>query len=120
MGLEKGDRKVKISSVRKITRLFTEINQELQFTGMQLCINTEYAPEYLRQSADRYAEMYQLDVEQFVKGRGHHKTIQQRHYEKMTEYAAKLEEYVEKIRICGQERNSYSKSDKTYTNLTTN
>lgn len=99
----------------KITRLFTEINQELTYTGMQFCVNTEYAPEYLRQAADRYAEMHQLDETQFVKGRGHHKTVQQRHYEKLTEYAAKLEEYVEKIRICGEERNSYSKTDHSAT-----
>ena len=39
----------------------------------------------------------------------------QRHYESLTEYAAKLEEYVEKIRICGEERNSYSKTDHSAT-----
>mgnify|MGYP003316315881 CR=1 FL=1 len=99
----------------KITRLFTEINQELTYTGMQFCVNTEYAPEYLREAAVRYAEMHQLDESQFARGRGHHKTIQQRHYEKLTEYAAKLEEYVEKIRICGEERNSYSKTDHSAT-----
>lgn len=99
----------------KITRLFTEINQELQFTGMQFFVNTEYAPEYLRQAAGRYAEMHQLDETQFAKGRGHHKTVQQRHYEKLTEYAAKLEEYVEKIQICGEGRNSYSKTDHSAT-----
>ena len=99
----------------KITRLFTEINQELTYTGMQFCVNTEYAPEYLREAASRYAEMHQLDESQFVRGRGHHKTIQQRHYEKLTEYAAKLAEYVEKIRICGEERNSYSKTDHSAT-----
>ena len=38
----------------------------------------------------------------FVHGRGHRKTTQQRHYEKLKEYAAKLEEYVEKIEICGE------------------
>ena len=99
----------------KITRLFTEINQELVYTGMQFSINTEYAPEYLRQAADRYAEIHQLDESRFVKGRGHHKTAQQRHYEKLEEYASKLEEYVEKIQICGEERNSYSKTDRSAT-----
>ena len=39
----------------------------------------------------------------------------QRHYESLTEYAAKLEEYVEKIHICGEERNSYSKTDHSAT-----
>lgn len=99
----------------KITRLFTEINQELTYTGMQFCVNTEYAPEYLREAAVRYAEMHQLDEASFVRGRGHHKTVQQRHYEKLIEYAAKLEEYVEKIQTCGENRNSYSKTDHSAT-----
>ena len=99
----------------KITRLFTEINQELQYTGTQFSINTEYAPEYIRQAAGRYAEMHQLDESQFVRGRGHHKTTAQRHYEKLTGFAVKLEEYVEKIRICGEDRNSYSKTDHSAT-----
>ena len=38
-----------------------------------------------------------------------------RHYEKLSEYATKLEEYVEKIKICGEERNSYSKTDHSAT-----
>ena len=112
---KKATEKSRYRLFNKITRLFTEINQELKYTGMQLCINTEYAPEYIRQSADRYAEMYQLDEASFVKGRGHHKTIQQRHYEKLIEYASKLEEYVEKIQICGEDRNSYSKTDHSAT-----
>ena len=52
---------------------------------------------------------------QFKHGRGHHKSVQQRHYEKLIEYAQKLEEYVEKIRICGEGRNSYSKTDHSAT-----
>ena len=48
-------------------------------------------------------------------GGGHRKTTQQRHYEKLREYAVKLEEYVEKIKICGKERNSYSKTDHSAT-----
>ena len=36
-------------------------------------------------------------------------------YEKLMEYAQKLEEYVEKIRICGEGRNSYSKTDHSAT-----
>ena len=31
------------------------------------------------------------------------------------QYAAKLEEYVEKIKICGEDRNSYSKTDHSAT-----
>ena len=95
----------------KITLLFQEINEELAYSGTKLNINTEYAPEYIREAADKYAEMWQLDESKFVYGRGHRKSAQQRHYEKLAEYAEKLEEYIEKIQICGEGRNSYSKTD---------
>lgn len=95
----------------KITHIFEEINEELSCAGVKLSINSEYAPEYIKEAAEKYAEVWQLDEMQFIYGRGHHKTVQQRHYEKLRKYAAKLEEYVEKIRICGDGRNSYSKTD---------
>ena len=99
----------------KITHLFEEINEELSFTGMKLSINSEYAPEYIKEAAQKYAGVCQLDESEFVSGRGHHKSVQQRHYEKLTEYAEKLLEYVEKIQICGEGRNSYSKTDHSAT-----
>ena len=99
----------------KITHIFEEINEELSFAGVKLSINSEYAPEYIKEAAEKYAEVWQLDEMQFIYGRGHHKTVQQRHYEKLREYAAKLEEYVEKISICGEGRNSYSKTDHSAT-----
>ena len=99
----------------KITTLFEEINEELSCTGIKLCINSEYAPEYLKKATEQYAEAWQIDETMFVHGRGHCKTTQQRHYEKLREYAVKLEEYVEKIKICGKERNSYSKTDHSAT-----
>ena len=74
-----------------------------------------YAPEYLKEAAEQYAEVWQINEAMFVHGRGHRKTTQQRHYEKLKEYAAKLEEYVEKIKICGEDRNSYSKTDHSAT-----
>lgn len=99
----------------KITALFQEINLELEYTEVRFCINTEYAPEYLKEAAVKYAETWQLDKENFVSGRGHRKSPQQRHYEKLMEYAVKLEEYTEKIKICGEKRNSYSKTDHSAT-----
>ena len=82
---------------------------------MKLCINSEYAPEYLKEAAGQYAEVWQINEAMFVHGNGHRKTTQQRHYEKLKEYADKLEEYVEKIKICGEDCNSYSKTDHSAT-----
>ena len=73
-------------------RLFDKITH-LFFTGMKLSINSEYAPEYIKEAAQKYAGVCQLDESEFVSGRGHHKSVQQRHYEKLTEYAEKLLEY---------------------------
>ena len=39
----------------KITHLFEEINEELSFTGIKLNINSEYAPEYIKEAAEKYA-----------------------------------------------------------------
>lgn len=56
-----------------------------------------------------------MDETTFVAGKGHRKSVQQRHYEKLKEYLSKLNEYVEKIQICGDGRNSYSKTDHSAT-----
>jgi len=56
----------------------------------QFSINTEYSPEYLKEAASKYAEIWQLDETTFVAGKGHRKSVQQRHYEKLKEYLPKL------------------------------
>lgn len=94
--MEKATEKSRYRLFDKITELFKEINEELSCTGIKLCINSEYAPEYLKEAAEQYAEAWQIDETIFVHGRGHRKTTQQRHYEKLREYTTKLEEYVEK------------------------
>ena len=88
----------------KITALFEEINEELSCTGIKFCINSEYAPEYLKEAAEQYAQVWQIDETTFVHGRGHRKNTQQQHYEKLSEYTARLEEYVEKIEILSLQR----------------
>ena len=72
---KKATEKSRFRLFNKITALFQKINEELYFSGMQLNINTEYAPDYLRQAADKYAEIWQLDTENFVYGRGHRKSV---------------------------------------------
>ena len=56
-----------------------------------------------------------IKEEEFIHGIGHRKTPEQRYFEKLTEYRNKLGEYVEKLEICGNDRNSYSKTDKSAT-----
>ena len=78
---------------------------------MSVNINTEYAPDYLRLVLDKLKEIWQIDETAFVHGSGHRKSDHQRKYEQLKAYTSKLEEYVEKIQICGTSRNSYSKTD---------
>ena len=60
---------------------------------------------------DKLKEIWQIDETAFVHGSGHRKSDHQRKYEQLKAYTSKLEEYVEKIQICGTSRNSYSKTD---------
>ena len=112
---KKATEKSRYRLFEKITSLFQEINLELQYTGIKFRINTEYSPEYLKEAASKYVEIWHLNETTFVAGKGHRKSVQQRHYEKLKEYLSKLNEYVEKIQICGDGRNSYSKTDHSAT-----
>ena len=112
---KKATEKSRYRLFEKITLLLNEINDDLKYSELKLTVNTEYVPEYLRSAADQYARLCCIDTARFVYGRGHHKTAQQRRYERLEAYAEKLEEYVEKIRICGEDRNSYSKTDHSAT-----
>ena len=65
--------------------------------------------------AEQFAVLWQLDETTFVHGKGKRKTVQQRQYQLLRRYSDKLKEYVEKLEICGQDRNSYSKTDHSAT-----
>ena len=100
---------------KKVTVLFEEMNETLSWSGTRITTNTEYTPDYLEEISEQYALLWQLDEKDFVHGKGHHKSVQQRQYELLCQYTEKLKEYVEKIEICGPERNSYSKVDQDAT-----
>lgn len=91
------------------------MNEELAPFGIKIETHTEYVPAYLKEVIRRYAAICEIDESQFVHGIGYRKTPQQRHYERLKEYTAKLEDYVEKIAVCGPNRNSYSKTDPSAT-----
>ena len=99
----------------KITSLFEEMNKELSYEGLTVQTNTEYTPEYLDEVLTSYKLICGIKEEEFIHGRGNRKTPEQRYFEKLTEYRNKLGEYVEKLKICGEDRNSYSKTDKSAT-----
>lgn len=100
----------------KITELLEEINQEdLSFQGVRLETREEYAVEYVSQLLESYRNAAAIDISSFATGKGHHKTPQQRRYQALEEYRGRLKRYAEQIRVCGEDRNSYSKTDHSAT-----
>lgn len=91
----------------KVTALLEEINNEIIYQGIRFDIRTEY----LEQITEQYIKLTGIIPSLIVRGRGHHKTKEQRNYDKLVEYTEKLKKYAKHIRICGEERNSYSKTD---------
>lgn len=67
---------------------------------MKFSIREEYAIEYLEQIQQQYVKLCGFDPKASVRGRGHHKTIEQRHYDKLSEYISRLKKYAEHIKIC--------------------
>ena len=95
----------------KVTVLLDEINKTLIYHGVKFGLREEYAIEYLEEISEKYAELCNINPDAIVRGRGHHKTAEQRNYDKLNEYIEKLKKYAEHISICGEDRNSYSKTD---------
>ena len=95
----------------KISELLEEINKTVMYLGVKFDIRTEYAIEYMEQIISQYVSLADLHPETIIRGRGHRKTPEQRNYDKLVEYTDKLKKYSEHIRICGEGRNSYSKTD---------
>lgn len=95
----------------KVTALLEEINNEIIYQGVRFDIRTEYAIEYLEQITEQYIKLTGINPSLIVRGKGHHKTKEQRNYDNLVEYTEKLKKYATHIRTCGEERNSYSKTD---------
>lgn len=96
----------------KITQLIEDMNSRvLCYQGIKLETRQEYAVEYVESLLMNYQKALDLDTTQFVSGKGHRKTLEQKQYQEMEEYLERLKAYSEHIQICGEQRNSYSKTD---------
>ena len=95
-----------------LTHLIQEINdKDLFFHNFKIGIRKEYTIEYVEYILIQYQITMNIDTSTFVYGSGKRKTIEQKHYEKIAEYLKKLKSYAHHIKVCGDERNSYSKTD---------
>lgn len=95
----------------KVTDLLQEMNDVILPFRVKFGIREEYAIEYLEQIQEQYVSLTGLQPESVKRGRGHRKTEEQRFYEKLREYIGRLRKYAEHIKICGEDRNSYSRMD---------
>ncbi len=95
----------------RITKLIGLMNNSLLGYNVKIGIRTEYSIEYLEEILNRYVEIMYIEPDKIVRGRGHHKTTQQRYYDELCGYIRKLKQYAKHIKTCGEDRNSYSKTD---------
>ena len=95
----------------KVTSVLEEMNALIVIHGVKFGVREEYAIEYLEEIRTQFVELTGFDPNVIVRGRGHRKTDHQKLYEKLSGYIEKLKRYAEHIRICGEDRNSYSKTD---------
>ena len=64
---------------------------------MQITTNTEYVPDYLNEIVEQLVLLWELDTSTFVYGSGKRKSKEQRHYEHLTTFCQKLQEYIRKL-----------------------
>ena len=112
---KKATEKFRYKLYEKITAEIEEINAEIAWSGVQITTNPEYVPDYLNEIVEQLVLLWELDTSTFVYGSGKRKSKEQRHYEHLTTFCQKLQEYLQKIEICGPNRNSYSKTDNSAT-----
>ena len=95
-----------------LTSTIQEINEEiLCYLNVKISTREEYSIEYVETILEQFREAASIDPSTFVYGSGHRKTKEQKLYEKLQEHLKTLIKNSEKVAICGDKRNSYSKTD---------
>ena len=103
--------KNRLKIFEKVTAVLAEMNHDIFVFGVKFGERDEYAIEYLEDILNKYAALLELRPEEVVRGRGHRKSDTMRRYDALSEYIRKLKKYAVRIEICGEHRNSYSKTD---------
>ena len=100
----------------KISMLLDAMNREVfGYLNLKLEKREEYAIDYVSELLEMYRKGTGLDESTFVSGCGHRKSIYQKQYQELQGYLKRLKAYAHHIEICGEERNSYSKTDHSAT-----
>jgi len=83
----------------------------IKFDTTKYGIRDVYEIEYLELILNDFTKKYNINTKTFVHVKGARKSIEQRFYELLLKYLNKLKEYAKNIKICGDIRNSYSKTN---------
>ena len=95
-----------------MTEQLKEVNKDLSFQNIQIGEREVYEIEYVRQIIETIKNTYSLDPKNFAHGKGARKTQGQRFYEFFDTALGRLITYADKLEIIGENRGSYSKTDK--------
>ena len=93
---KKTTEKFRYKLYEKITAEIEEINAEIAWSGVQITTNPEYVPDYLNEIVEQLVLLWELDTSTFVYRSGKRKSKEQRHYEHLTTFCQKLQEYIQK------------------------
>lgn len=100
----------------KLTKLIERINEEaLFYHAVRMETREEYSIGYVELLLEKYRELTGVNPEHFVHGPGRRQSTEQKRYCELAGYLERLKQYAQRITTCGEERNSYSKTDKDAT-----
>lgn len=95
----------------KVTGLLKNMNEDVAVHSVKFGVREEYAIEYLEEILEQYKNLCEYDPAKAISGKGHRKSSVQRNYEALSAFIVRLKTYADHINICGDYRNSYSKTD---------
>ena len=102
----------------RLSALLPQLNEHMAiYKRAVFDIREEYTVEYVRYILDTFLNAVGMKKRDFVHGKGKRKSFAQRLWEAIHDCLKKLRSYSEKIEICGEHRNSYSKTDRDATFL---
>lgn len=96
-------------------RLDIKIRDLLHLMEVDIKDKSLISSNKLNEILNKYTSKENINIDSIPSGRGKRLTKQQKNYKLAYQYLIKLLEYEEKERICGENRNSYFKTDKDAT-----
>ena len=106
----------KYNFVWKPVKFHKKLDVKIKTLLDKMGYNDLYTKELIKsydfnQLLKQYAHFNDIDINNIPSGRGKRLTVEQRNYKTGYEFLIKLVDYEEKERICGNNRNSYFKTD---------